>query len=101
MQLSDPDSSNGVLSSNLHHTTLLISFSFDLAGHDSTAAAINWCLYLLCSYPEVQQKVDSELEEVFGMFSPFTSYTVGTMSTEARVLAQKGYAVGSVLKVPQ
>ncbi|KAF4026120.1 hypothetical protein G4228_018325 [Cervus hanglu yarkandensis] len=40
--------------------------TFMFEGHDTTASAINWSLYLLGSYPEVQQKVDSELEEVFG-----------------------------------
>ncbi|XP_007126519.1 cytochrome P450 4V2 [Physeter macrocephalus] len=40
--------------------------TFMFEGHDTTAAAINLSLYLLGSYPEVQQKVDNELEEVFG-----------------------------------
>ncbi|MBW02511.1 Cytochrome P450 4V2, partial [Eschrichtius robustus] len=40
--------------------------TFMFEGHDTTAAAINLSLYLLGSYPEVQQKVDHELEEVFG-----------------------------------
>ncbi|XP_014711251.1 cytochrome P450 4V2 [Equus asinus] len=40
--------------------------TFMFEGHDTTAAAINWSLYLLGCYPEVQKKVDSELEEVFG-----------------------------------
>eukprot|EP00069_Balaena_mysticetus_P011901 bmy_00295T0 len=40
--------------------------TFMFEGHDTTTAAINLSLYLLGSYPEVQQKVDSELEEVFG-----------------------------------
>ncbi|XP_077618514.1 cytochrome P450 4V2 isoform X2 [Crocuta crocuta] len=39
--------------------------TFMFEGHDTTAAAINWSLYLLGSYPEVQKQVDSELEEVF------------------------------------
>ncbi|KAK2114935.1 hypothetical protein P7K49_005560, partial [Saguinus oedipus] len=34
-------------------------------GHDTTAAAINWSLYLLGSNPEVQKKVDNELDDVF------------------------------------
>lgn len=40
--------------------------TFMFEGHDTTAAAINWSLYLLGSYPEVQKKVDEELDEVFG-----------------------------------
>lgn len=40
--------------------------TFMFEGHDTTAAAINWSLYLLGSHPEVQRKVDDELDEVFG-----------------------------------
>nr|XP_004666458.1 cytochrome P450 4V2 [Jaculus jaculus] len=40
--------------------------TFMFEGHDTTAAAINWSLYLLGSYPEVQKKVHNELDEVFG-----------------------------------
>uniref|UniRef100_A0A8D1M5F3 Cytochrome P450 4V2 n=1 Tax=Sus scrofa TaxID=9823 RepID=A0A8D1M5F3_PIG len=40
--------------------------TFMFEGHDTTAAAINSSLYLLGFYPEVQKKVDNELEEVFG-----------------------------------
>jgi len=40
--------------------------TFMFEGHDTTAAAVNWSLYLLGSYPEAQKRVDSELEEVFG-----------------------------------
>nr|XP_019591627.1 PREDICTED: cytochrome P450 4V2 [Rhinolophus sinicus]XP_019591628.1 PREDICTED: cytochrome P450 4V2 [Rhinolophus sinicus] len=40
--------------------------TFMFEGHDTTAAAINWALYLLGSYPEVQKTLDNELDEVFG-----------------------------------
>ncbi|EPQ05642.1 Cytochrome P450 4V3 [Myotis brandtii] len=40
--------------------------TFMFEGHDTTAAAINWALYLLGCYPEVQKKLDNELDEVFG-----------------------------------
>ncbi|XP_046504755.1 cytochrome P450 4V2 isoform X2 [Equus quagga] len=49
-----------------HRRLLKILHNFTNNGHDTTAAAINWSLYLLGCYPEVQKKVDSELEEVFG-----------------------------------
>ncbi|XP_015418611.1 PREDICTED: cytochrome P450 4V2 [Myotis davidii] len=39
--------------------------TFMFEGHDTTAAGINWALYLLGCYPEVQKTLDSELEEVF------------------------------------
>ncbi|XP_023370667.1 cytochrome P450 4V2 isoform X2 [Otolemur garnettii] len=40
--------------------------TFMFEGHDTTAAAITWALYLLGCNPEVQKKVDNELDEVFG-----------------------------------
>lgn len=40
--------------------------TFMFEGHDTTAAAINWVLYLLGHNPEVQKKVHRELDEVFG-----------------------------------
>nr|XP_053638811.1 cytochrome P450 4c3-like [Cherax quadricarinatus] len=35
-------------------------------GHDTTAAAINWSLYLIGCYPEIQARVDEELRSIFG-----------------------------------
>uniref|UniRef100_A0A8D0H973 Cytochrome P450 4V2 n=1 Tax=Sphenodon punctatus TaxID=8508 RepID=A0A8D0H973_SPHPU len=40
--------------------------TFMFEGHDTTAAAMNWAIYLLASNPEAQRKVHSELDEVFG-----------------------------------
>ncbi|XP_029442805.1 cytochrome P450 4V2 [Rhinatrema bivittatum] len=40
--------------------------TFMFEGHDTTAAAMNWVLFLLGSHPEVQTKVHEELDEVFG-----------------------------------
>ncbi|XP_014387727.1 PREDICTED: cytochrome P450 4V2 [Myotis brandtii] len=39
--------------------------TFMFEGHDTTAAGMNWALYLLGCYPEVQKKLDNELDEVF------------------------------------
>ncbi|NXP58540.1 CP4V2 protein, partial [Chloropsis cyanopogon] len=39
--------------------------TFMFEGHDTTAAAINWVLYLLARNPEIQKKVHRELDEVF------------------------------------
>ncbi|NXY27453.1 CP4V2 protein, partial [Pomatorhinus ruficollis] len=39
--------------------------TFMFEGHDTTAAAINWVLYLLGRNPEIQKKVHRELDEVF------------------------------------
>ncbi|XP_046463628.1 cytochrome P450 4C1-like isoform X3 [Daphnia pulex] len=40
--------------------------TFMVEGHDTTASAINWCLFLIGNYPEVQEKVNEELTRVFG-----------------------------------
>ncbi|NXH16658.1 CP4V2 protein, partial [Bucco capensis] len=40
--------------------------TFMFEGHDTTAAAMNWALYLLGHNPEVQKNVHRELDEVFG-----------------------------------
>ncbi|XP_061108404.1 cytochrome P450 4V2 isoform X2 [Conger conger] len=40
--------------------------TFMFEGHDTTAASLNWTLYLLGSHPEEQRKVWQELQEVFG-----------------------------------
>ncbi|XP_063166746.1 cytochrome P450 4V2 [Candoia aspera] len=40
--------------------------TFMFEGHDTTAAALNWAIYLLARHPEIQRKVHSELDEVFG-----------------------------------
>ncbi|KAM5194428.1 cytochrome P450 4V2-like [Mantella aurantiaca] len=40
--------------------------TFMFEGHDTTAAGINWSLFLLGSHPEIQEKVHKELDETFG-----------------------------------
>ncbi|PIO29430.1 hypothetical protein AB205_0088560 [Aquarana catesbeiana] len=42
--------------------------TFMFEGHDTTAAALNWSLFLLGSHPEIQAKVHKELDETFGGF---------------------------------
>ncbi|XP_042869049.1 cytochrome P450 4c3-like [Penaeus japonicus] len=40
--------------------------TFMFEGHDTTAAAINWSLYLLGTNPDVQARVHDELDSIFG-----------------------------------
>ncbi|KAG9335987.1 hypothetical protein JZ751_003386, partial [Albula glossodonta] len=40
--------------------------TFMFRGHDTTAASMNWAIHLIGSHPEVQKKVQQELQEVFG-----------------------------------
>jgi cytochrome P450 len=43
---------------------------FFLAGHETSASALAWALYLLALYPEWQDKVAAEAEAVFGRRAP-------------------------------
>lgn len=40
--------------------------TFMFEGHDTTAAAMNWSLFLLGSHPEVQKTVQKEIDDIFG-----------------------------------
>lgn len=40
--------------------------SFMFAGHDTTAVSISWVLYMLGLHPEVQRKVQEEVDALFG-----------------------------------
>lgn len=40
--------------------------TFMFAGHDTTAAAINWAIFNLGNNPEIQEKVHQEIDEYFG-----------------------------------
>lgn len=35
-------------------------------GQDTTAAAVSWALYLIGSHPEIQERVNEELNRIFG-----------------------------------
>jgi cytochrome P450 len=40
------------------------------AGHETTAAALTWCWYLLCRHPESYQHVQQEVDRVLGGRTP-------------------------------
>ncbi|XP_064098017.1 cytochrome P450 4c3-like isoform X1 [Macrobrachium nipponense] len=40
--------------------------TFMFEGHDTTAAAINWSLYLLGCHPDIQARVYEEIDSIFG-----------------------------------
>ncbi|CAL4063252.1 unnamed protein product, partial [Meganyctiphanes norvegica] len=40
--------------------------TFMFEGHDTTSAAINWSLYLIGTHPDIQEKIQEELDVVFG-----------------------------------
>ncbi|EFX87732.1 hypothetical protein DAPPUDRAFT_192258 [Daphnia pulex] len=57
-------SQDGKVLSDLDIREEVDTFMFE--GHDTTAAAINWSLFLIGNHPEVQEKVSEELTRVFG-----------------------------------
>lgn len=46
------------------------SMTIVLAGHETTAAAIAWSMYLLAKHPEVRAKVEAEIDAVLGGRAP-------------------------------
>ncbi len=56
-----------------------------LAGHETTAIALSWTLYLLAQYPEVEARLVAELEEVLGGRVPLAADQPKLKYTEAVV----------------
>jgi cytochrome P450 len=42
-------------------------FVYNFAGHDTTATTLNWALYLLATFPEVQNWIAEEINDVLGV----------------------------------
>ncbi|KAG8550073.1 hypothetical protein GDO81_029044 [Engystomops pustulosus] len=59
-------------SSQYYHNENLISLVSDLfaAGMESTAATLRWAILLMMKYPDIQEKVQSEMERVIGSAHP-------------------------------
>lgn len=44
--------------------------TFMFAGHDTSANTLSWAIYLIGSHPQVQAKLQSEVDNLFGNPSP-------------------------------
>jgi len=42
------------------------TFLFFIAGHETTASALNWAFYLLAKHPDIQERVRDEVDKVLG-----------------------------------
>ena len=58
----DEESGNGLNTQQLVDEIL----TFFLAGHETSAMALSWLFYYLGKYPEVEQKVRDEIDQVLG-----------------------------------
>ncbi|CAH0550246.1 unnamed protein product [Brassicogethes aeneus] len=63
--------------------------TFVLAGHDTTAVAIGWTLFALANYPDIQAKVQAELDEIFqGKERPMTPEDIIRLKYLDRVIKE-------------
>lgn len=58
-----------------------------LAGHETTAVALTWTLYLLATHPDVARKLEAEIDGVLGNLPPRTGDIPSLTYTE-RVLSE-------------
>ena len=56
--------------------------AFLLAGHDTTATALTWTLYLLASHPSIQHQVHDEVDRNLGSREPEVSDILGLKVTQ-------------------
>lgn len=95
MRARDDHDGTGMTDSQLRDELMTIF----LAGHETTANALSWTLYLLSQNPEAEQKLYEELDEVIGegTIAPehFTglSYTQNVISESLR-LYPPAYVIG-------
>jgi len=63
LQAQDEESGIGKMSDQQLRDEVMTIF---LAGHETTSNALTWTLYLLSNHPEVEAKLDKELQSVLG-----------------------------------
>lgn len=56
------------------------------AGHETTAVALTWSLYLLAQHPEIEERIQAEVDQVLGDRHPTVDDLPGLRFTEQVVL---------------
>jgi len=79
----DPETGEGMSDKQVRDEILTIF----LAGNETTAIALTWTFYLLAQHPEVEAKLQAELEEVLGGRAP-TFPDLGALKYTRRVLEE-------------
>ncbi len=72
MTMTDPETGEGFSSDEMVDQVAI----FFLAGHETSAAALSWALYLLALYPEWQEKVRDEAVGFSGEFAGLSALAV-------------------------
>ncbi|KAM7266513.1 hypothetical protein ACFE04_004410 [Oxalis oulophora] len=62
-----------------------IILSFIIAGKDTTATTLSWFLYLMCKYPEIQDRIAKEVREATGVNDASSFDEIASRITEEAV----------------
>jgi cytochrome P450 family 4 subfamily V len=57
--------------------------TFMFEGHDTTATALSWTLQIIGSHPEIQTKLQEEIDSIFGLI--YCYFIILYISTEQKV----------------
>jgi len=72
-----------------------IILNFVIAGKDTTAATLSWFMYMLCKYPEVQEKAAEEVKEATNT-KTISSYTEFVSSVTDEALEKMNYVHAAI-----
>ena len=81
MEARDPETGIGLTDDEIADNIV----TFIAAGHETTALALSWVLYLIANIPEWQQKLRDEVNEVFGD-GPITPEGVERLKLHERII---------------
>ncbi|KAM7266330.1 hypothetical protein ACFE04_004227 [Oxalis oulophora] len=62
-----------------------IILSFIIAGKDTTATTLSWFLYMMCKYPDVQERIANEVREATGVNDDLGIEEIASRITEGAI----------------